>query len=68
MLWLFVKLDEYDNGFIEEAELIGSEDQDPGHFAEQGKLFSELALPTYALLSQHVLLSKQDLQNPFQKF
>ena len=48
---LLVKLDKNDIGFIEEAELVESEDQDPGHFTEQGKLFSELALPTYALLS-----------------
>ena len=43
---LLVKLDENDIGFIEEGEFVESEDQDPGHFAEQGKLLSELA-PKY---------------------
>ena len=43
---LFVKLDENVVGFIEEGEFVETEDQDQGHFAEQGKLLSELA-PKY---------------------
>ena len=46
-LYLFVyRLDENVAGFIEEGEFVESEDQDPSHFAEQGKLLSELA-PNY---------------------
>ena len=36
-------LDETVVGFIEEEEFVEPEDQDPEHFAEQGKLLSELA-------------------------
>ncbi len=43
-LYLFVyRLDENVAGVIEEGEFAEPEDQDQGHFAEQGKLFSELA-------------------------
>ena len=48
-LYLFVyRLDENVAGVIEEGEFVEPEDQDQGHFAEQGKLLSELALQTYA--------------------
>ena len=48
-MYLFVyRLDENVAGIIEEGEFVEPEDQDQGHFAEQGKLFSELALQTYA--------------------
>ena len=43
---LSVKLDENAVGFIEEGEFVESADQDQDHFAEQGKLLSELA-PKY---------------------
>ena len=36
-------LDETVVGFIEEEEFVEPEDQDQDHFAEQGKLLSELA-------------------------
>ena len=41
-LYLFV-YHENVAGFIEEGEFVEPEDQDQGHFAEQGKLLSELA-------------------------
>ena len=48
-LHLFVyQLDENAVGFIEEGEFVESEDQDQGHFVEQGKLLSELAPQIYA--------------------
>ena len=48
-LYLFVYyLDENAVGFIEEGEFVEPEDQDQGHFAEQGKLLSELAPQIYA--------------------
>ena len=43
-LYLFdCELDENVVGFIEEEEFVEPEDQDQDHFAEQGKLLSELA-------------------------
>jgi len=48
LCWFVYRLDENVAGIIEEGEFVEREDQDQGHFAEQGKLFSELALQTYA--------------------
>ena len=68
-MYLFVWLVDVNvAGIFEEGEYFEQQDQDQGHFVEQGKLFSELALPTYASTFITCLLSKQDLQNPFQKY
>ena len=46
-LYLFVyRLDENIDGIIEEGEFVEPEDQDQGHFAEQGNLLPEIA-PKY---------------------
>ena len=67
------------NGVIKEGEFAEPEDQDQVHFAEQGKLFSELA-STYIYFGSHVLLIKSisdlcgvchkryDFENPFPKY
>ena len=66
------------NGVIE-GEIVEPEDQDQGHFAEQGKLSSELAF-VYIYFGSHVLLIKSisdlcgvchkryDFENPFPKY
>ena len=66
------------NGVIEEGEFVEPEDQDQVHFAEQGKLFSELA-SIYIYFGSPVLLIKSlsdlcgvchkgyDFENPFSK-
>ena len=54
---LFVKLDENVVGFIEEGEFVETEDQDQGHFAEQGKLLSELAPQIYASIFDIMIYS-----------
>ena len=41
-------IDENAVGYIEEEGTAEPEDQDPDHFAEQGKLLSELAPQIYA--------------------
>ena len=45
------------NGVIEEGKFVEPEDQDRDHFAEQGKLSSELAF-IYIYFGLHVLLIK----------
>ena len=67
------------NGVIEEGEFVEPEDQDQVHFAEQGKLSSELAF-IYIYFGSHVLLIKSisdlwgvihkrcDFENPFPKY
>ena len=67
------------NGVIEEGEFVEPEDQDQVHFAEQGKLSSELAF-IYIYFGSHVLLIKSisdlcgvchksyDSENPFPKY
>ena len=57
-MYLFVYyLDENVVGFIEEGDFVEPEDQDQGHFVEQGKLFSELA-SIYIYFDSNVLLIK----------
>ena len=73
------RLDENVAGIIEEGEFVEPEDQDQGHFAEQGKLSSELAF-IYIYFGSHVLLIKSksylygvchksyDFANPFPNY
>ena len=67
------------NGVIEEGLFVEPKDQDQVHFAEQGKLSSELAF-IYIYFGSHVLLIKSksylygvchksyDFENPFPKY
>ena len=67
------------NGVVEEGKFVEPEDQDRDHFAEQGKLFSELA-SIYIYFGSHVLLIKSksylygvchksfDFENPFPNY
>jgi len=59
LYWFVYRLDENVAGIIEEGEFVEPEDQDQGHFAEQGKLSSELAF-IYIYFGSHVLLIKSN--------
>ena len=62
------RLDENVAGFSEEGEFVEPEDQDQGHFAEQGKLLSELAPKLICIYFDQMIYSEnQWFTKPFQK-
>jgi len=65
---LFVyRLDENVAGFIEEGEFGEPEDQDPCHFAEQGKLLSELAPKYICIYFGQMIILKAMFYKTFRK-
>ena len=67
-MYLFVyRLDENVAGDIEEGEFVGPEDQDQVHFAEQGKLSSELAPKYICIYFDQMITLRQWFTKPFQK-
>ena len=64
---LFVKLDESVVGFIEVGEFVEPEDQDQGHFVEQGKPLSDHTHTHKYLFYLHVLLRSNNGLKIFSK-